>query len=661
MIDWAHDWTDDQIKALEKRFSGTYSQAAKELRKRADKLMAGYEEKLARLAKGGHEPTKDELRGLLGTSVGRVNELAGTLAETATKANEAAFNTINDALPGIYAENANWAAYQVDKGIGMNTGFQLVDESTVRRLMLTEEDDQIIHEFTDNVVRPDMQTLRANLDAVKDVRWNRQKFTASITQSILQGESIPHMTERLERVLNMDKNMATRAARTAATSAENAGRVDSFKRAKRIGIDLEQEWMAAIDGRTRTSHRELDGQHVPVGEKFYAKSTGHEIEFPGDPKAHPSETYNCRCTLVAWTPEMAAESVKRWSKLPEGTTYDDWKATAAKQLPKEAAKVQPTIADMSAQVWQMAGEDAYNAGNWLLSQADEDISSLWTKHEQDLVMLNPTFADGARYRPNAGVLMNIKDDINDQTTGRMSTFFHEFGHHIDHVGGRKLGGFGYISDQYRTPDGKTFGDVLRKEVDAKISATHKKLKAEALEKAMERPFDEISNVNKLWFYGEITQAQYKKFKEPLDAWKRVRGITAKQAEDWYGMSADEFAKAVKAGEKNELALRKAIASRKSTKKGAYEQVARDIGAMQTKEKHSLSDIFDGATSGKCQDGWGHGKNYWEAKPTGLEREAFAEFFSAEVVKAETPETLATLKEWLPESYSTFREMVKEAL
>lgn len=660
MIDWAHDWTDEQIKALEERFRGTYSQAAKELRKRADKLMEGYERKLARLTKGGHEPTEDELRGLLGTSVGRVNELASTLAETATKANEAAFNTINDALPGIYAENANWAAYQVDKGIGMNTGFELVDESTVRRLMLTEEDDQIIHEFTDNVVRPDMQTLRTNLDRVKDVRWNRQKFTASITQSILQGESVPHMAERLQRVLNMDKNMATRAARTAATSAENAGRVDSFKRAKRIGIDLEQEWMAAIDGRTRYSHRELDGQHVPVGKKFYAKSTGHEIEFPGDPKAHPSETYNCRCTLVAWTPEMAAESVNRWSKLPEGTTYDDWKATAAKQLPKEAVKTQSPIANMGAQVWQMAGEDAYNAGSELLSQADGDISSLWAKYESSLAMVDHRYSKGAHYMPGEGVFMNIGKDL-DNPTGNMSVFFHEFGHHIDHVGGKKMGGFGYISDQYRTPDGKTFGDVLRKEVDAKISATHKKLKAEALEKAMEMPFDEISNVSKLRMYGEITQAQYEKFKEPIRAWKRVRGITAKQAEDWYGMSADEFAKAVKAGEKNELALRKAIASRKSTKSAANEQVAREIGAMQAKEKHSLSDIFEGATSGKCQDGWGHGKRYWKVRPTGLEHEAFAEFFSAEVVKAETPETLATLKEWLPESYSAFREMVKEAL
>lgn len=54
----------------------------------------------------------------------------------------------------------------------------------------------------------------------------------------------------------------TRTARTAVTAAENAGCVDSYSRAKSLGIELEQEWMATLDVRTRSSHRKLDAAGV---------------------------------------------------------------------------------------------------------------------------------------------------------------------------------------------------------------------------------------------------------------------------------------------------------------------------------------------------------------------------------------------------------------
>jgi SPP1 gp7 family putative phage head morphogenesis protein len=257
-----------------------------------------------------------------------IRGLAQTLAEDATRADRLARDMINDEIPRVYAENANRAAYGIEKAIGYDThSFDLYDQSTIRRLMGLTEHDQIIHEVIPvGPPRPELQSLRVNLDAVKDVEWNRKRFTSAITQSILQGESIPNVAKRLKTVLKMDEGMAVRAARTAMTSAENAGRVDSYKRAQRIGIKLEQQWMATIDERTRYSHRELDGQHVPVGAKFVVKSSGHELRFPGDPSAHPSESYCCRCTLVAWSPEIEAESasVERFTRLPKGTTYKEW-------------------------------------------------------------------------------------------------------------------------------------------------------------------------------------------------------------------------------------------------------------------------------------------------------------------------------------------------
>ena len=73
-----------------------------------------------------------------------------------------------------------------------------------------------------------------------------------------------------------------------ATGAENAGRVDSYIRAENMGIEMEQQWMATLDNRTRESHRHLDGEHRPVGKKF---SNG--CRFPGDPEAPAGEIWNC--------------------------------------------------------------------------------------------------------------------------------------------------------------------------------------------------------------------------------------------------------------------------------------------------------------------------------------------------------------------------------
>ena len=114
----------------------------------------------------------------------------------------------------------------------------------------------------------------------------------STMQSILQGESIPNMAKRIAQTMGEINHKATiRYARTAVTGAENAGRKDAFERAERMGIDMEQEWRATLDMRTRHSHRQLDGERRPVGEAF---SNG--CEWPGDENGDPDTTCGCNCS-----------------------------------------------------------------------------------------------------------------------------------------------------------------------------------------------------------------------------------------------------------------------------------------------------------------------------------------------------------------------------
>ena len=217
---------------------------------------------------------------------------------------------VADEVPRIFGENANWEAFDISRAVGRDLNFTIYNEDAVR-LLISDA--------------PDIVHIPA-LDNGKDLAWNHQHFTSALTQSILQGETLPQAAKRLSMVLGMDERAATRAARTAMTGAESAGRQHSMERAERMGIPLRKTWRAKLDGRTRQSHRELDGTSVSVSGYFVWGDV--KAERPADPTCPAWFISNCRCTLgnevdVEGIPPRV---VRRTSKLPKGVSYDDWKA-----------------------------------------------------------------------------------------------------------------------------------------------------------------------------------------------------------------------------------------------------------------------------------------------------------------------------------------------
>lgn len=654
-MDAAHDWTDDQIEALAKRFEGVYGEAARSMRESLDAHLASFEREnaeWAKLVESGAETQAnyDAWRRAQATRTDYLHGMVDRLATDATRANQKALDMVNDRIPRVYAENANFGAYQVESGLGWDThSFDLYDESTVRRLMATTEHDQIIHEVIPvGPARPDLQSLRVDLDAAKDVQWNRQKFTAAVTQSILQGESIPNAAKRLMGVLNMDKGMATRAARTAMTSAENAGRVDSYKRAKAMGIELEQEWMATLDGRTRYSHRQLDGQHVPVGEKFEVE--GHEIEFPGDPKAHPSETYNCRCTLVAWLPGIEKEDPERWSRLPKGMSYDEWKSG---KLAQGAAETALKHVDMSSPLWSQLGSiDASEVAarvDELLEGAHGRAAELWEKFEGQLTMNNPEWDGGAYFthRGNRGVSMNVRnslDDVGDR--GTLATWFHEFGHHIDNLSNDAYK-FSYTSVDYGN---RMFHDTLKREVAANIKEVQASMTARLNELKRDRDIMGMYNEGLLPWHSRYSATMYQQAREHIDDadWLRAHHLpsvahksTVEEREERLYKKFSEDAQ---------------VPKRVVPIKNARQRAGKEITEAGHDTQLALGDIYEGATKGECQDTYGHTNGYWEYDDK-LPKEAFAEFYSAECIYSVRPEVLNVMMKRLPDSYEAYKRIV----
>ena len=284
MADKAHLLTDKKLEQMEKRLSAIYSEAQKDIQKKADEYFDKFKKADAEkreLVKQGKLTDKEyqqwrQNKIMYGK---RFTAMKEDVAKQLLNVNQTATAYINGELPEVYALNYNALADTVD-GVG-GYSFALTDSDTVRHLATT---DKSLLPFRE-------------LDPTKDIPWNMKKINSQVLQGIIQGESIPDISKRIMNVQEMNKDAAIRSARTIVTGAENKGRMDSYKRAEADGIILEKEWLAAIDSRTRDWHAELNGVTVPIVEPF--ENAIGKIMFPGDPSADGANVYNCRCTLIS--------------------------------------------------------------------------------------------------------------------------------------------------------------------------------------------------------------------------------------------------------------------------------------------------------------------------------------------------------------------------
>lgn len=310
--------TDAELEALEKRIREMYGGAAKNLQQIIDEYFANFRlrdeemQKLIGTVVNGREWTEEDYKQWRLAQMGRgerFEALRDKLAERLTNANEVAISYVNDVTPGIYTLNRNYAAYEVSDAGG---NFTLYDEQTVRRLI---------------VEQPDLMPYYPKEKAVRrgiDLEFGKKQITNAVTAGILMGRSSRGIAADLRRrIIDMSVESAIRAARTAVTAAENGGRQATYEKAAEMGIEMQREWIATKDHRTREWHGAADGQRVGVDEAFTVG--GEKLMFPGD-RSHGASgwnIYNCRCAVRG--------VIKGHGRKRE--TYNDW----LKRLDDEAA------------------------------------------------------------------------------------------------------------------------------------------------------------------------------------------------------------------------------------------------------------------------------------------------------------------------------------
>lgn len=315
MADYGSRVAEKAIKSLEKEIHAVYKQAALELREKFKTFVEKHavKDRIKREMVRQGLITKQEYKNWLGGQLFMEKQWKDKI-DQATKimnhANTEAAMIVNQRKMDVFAENYNYAAYELEKGIKANIGFNIYSTETVQRLMTK---------------KPDLLP-KWKIDQAKDYVWNATKANNAILQGIIQGEGVEDITKRLITSLcSMNENKMRTFARTSVTNAQNAGRMEMMHDTIDEGIHVRKKWLATLDDRTRDAHQQLDGQVQEVDDPF--ESELGDIMFPGDPSAEPANVFNCRCTMIYVYDDVDYKSIRRDGngEFVENMTYSEWK------------------------------------------------------------------------------------------------------------------------------------------------------------------------------------------------------------------------------------------------------------------------------------------------------------------------------------------------
>jgi hypothetical protein len=303
--------------------------------------------------------------------------------------------------------------------------FSLVDESTVRKL---QKDGKVV-------------LPQKKINIPKDMRWNEKQMGSKLMQGIQNGYSIPKIANSLLEVIGNNKASATRNARTMTTSAENGGRLDSYKDLQARGVVQKKKWMATPDDRTRKSHIDIDGEEQDIDAEF---SNG--CMYPADGHGPSEEVWNCRCSMHTHIIgfRRADGSISRVNydrdKTMHDTQMDAEKARRAQLQAQKGQKATPTPAKdnagrvESAKIEAVLSEADYAAFMDLVNNADN--AGLYGSYADDIGRLEYSTTEGGSYSKGYNRIVFSLEKGNYEGIDAFSTLAHEYNHFFDAKIGR---------------------------------------------------------------------------------------------------------------------------------------------------------------------------------------------------------------------------------
>lgn len=199
------------------------------------------------------------------------------IAATIDKLQADEYSTIEQYLKNCYTNGYVGTMYDI-----ANQGIPIIapiDQSAVVRAVLT-----------DSKISKGLYTSLGI-----DANLLKKQITAEVSRGIATGLSYRDMARNLNNVAGTGLSNARRIIRTEGHRIQNASAFDAQQAARAKGCEVVKQWDATQDGKTRTTHRLLDGQIRETDEYF--EIAGKKARYPGD-FGDPAEDCNCRCALL---------------------------------------------------------------------------------------------------------------------------------------------------------------------------------------------------------------------------------------------------------------------------------------------------------------------------------------------------------------------------
>jgi hypothetical protein len=237
------------------------------------------------------------------TQYGRLSSIEKNLMSKLDPVIKASLSKIKRIPTELYGESYFSEAWAIDQASELRLGWGVLNKD-----IITETLDNTFFSSAVNAYRPGF---------LKAIR-------AAMATGLANGKSFQDMVKDLAKVWDIKGFELLRIIRTEGMSAINAGQSDAYARAKAKGIELDEIWDATLDGKTRPTHQQMDGQ-TKEEDGFFHLPDGELARYPCDENLSAGERMQCRChprgEIKGYSPQLRRD--KETGIIPY-QTYEDW-------------------------------------------------------------------------------------------------------------------------------------------------------------------------------------------------------------------------------------------------------------------------------------------------------------------------------------------------
>lgn len=269
--------------------------------------------------------------------------------------------------------------------------------------------------------------VNENVDLLKT------RVRSNLSRGIAQGQSWGDIAVNIASGMNSPMrralNDSIRIARTEGHRVQQQGFLDAGVEAIKNGADVLKQWDATLDGRTRDEHREVDGTIIKWDEEFDVG--GEKMEAPSV-GGSARNVCNCRCCLLQrakWAlDEDELDTLQEradYFGLDKSEQFETFRKNYLKNV-----KVENKPNDYSHMIKLNeslgSNKDEFHK---LLDNCDNDsIIEIYKTRSEDVSKYTYTKGRGS-FDPDGN---SIVWGVNVDKAGKFQTLTHEFGHFIDH-------------------------------------------------------------------------------------------------------------------------------------------------------------------------------------------------------------------------------------